>query len=237
MKIAGDYGQSRNPSKPFVAAKKLNPQEYPVPDEQLIIFVKAPRPGFVKTRLAATVGAETALDTYQTLVEVIRSNLETISDVDLHFTPDDASDEIAPWLCENWTLSPQAEGDLGNKLKHAFHRAFAQGAKRVAIIGSDCPYVAADDIRGAFSELSHHDLVIGPAHDGGYWLIALNAPAPGLFEEINWSTETVLQETLKKAKNEGLSISQLRKLSDVDDVADLMRFHEWNSQRPHLYNR
>lgn len=208
-----------------------------MPDEQLIIFVKAPRPGFVKTRLAATVGAETALDTYQTLVEVLRSNLNTIPNVDLHFTPDDASDEIAPWLHENWTLSPQSEGNLGEKLKHAFANAFAQGSKRVVIIGSDCPYVVADDIRGAFSELSEHDVAIGPAHDGGYWLIALNAPAPRLFEDVNWSTETVLQETLKKAKNEGLSISQLRKLSDVDDVADLMRFHEWNSQRPHIYNR
>ena len=203
-----------------------------MPDEQLIIFVKAPRAGFVKTRLAMTVGADTALEAYLALVEVIRSNLAAIPGVDFHFTPDDGRDEITPWLQNDWTTSPQSDGDLGEKLDHAFKRAFDDGAKKVVIIGSDCPYVDADDIREAFDQLGAHDAVLGPAKDGGYWLVGLNAASPELFRGINWSTETVLEETMQKADVAGLSVASLRELSDVDNVADLMRFHEWNSFRP-----
>lgn len=203
-----------------------------VPGTQLIIFVKAPRAGFVKTRLAATVGSETALETYETLVEIITTNLRSVRNVDLHFAPADAGQEVARWLQDGWTSSPQTDGDLGKKLKAAFRQAFDQGFERVLIIGSDCPYVEPADISAAESELEKNDVVLGPATDGGYWLVGLKVLASELFENINWSTESVLQETLSQAKSAKLTVGQIRELSDVDNVADLMRFHEWKLTQP-----
>lgn len=203
-----------------------------MPGTQLIIFVKAPRAGFVKTRLAATVGSETALETYETLVEIITTNLRSIANVDLHFSPADAQDEISSWLHKNWKSSPQADGDLGDKLQGAFHQAFGQDFERVIIIGSDCPYVEPSDIHEAEAALSESDVVLGPATDGGYWLIGLRKPAPTLFQNIHWSTASVLEETLARAGQENLTVTQIRELSDVDTVTDLMRFHEWRLTRP-----
>lgn len=199
-----------------------------MPGHQLVIFVKAPRAGFVKTRLAEIIGSDTALDTYQTLVEVITTNLASYPKVDLHFTPAEAETEIRPWLNRDWTASPQCEGELGERLTHAFHKAFERGNDKVVIIGSDCPYVKESDIEDAFTGLAEHDVTIGPAADGGYWLIGLSKPTPELFTGINWSTETVLAETLDKARLSDRSVKHLRELSDVDTVGDLVRFHEWS---------
>ena len=196
-----------------------------------MIFVKAPRAGFVKTRLAQTVGAETALETYLGLVEVLVTNLADLPSVDLHFAPADAWGEIEPWLADQWTSSPQCDGDLGARLIHAFESAFSKRAKRVVVIGSDCPYATTEDIRDAFHQLAENDVVLGPAVDGGYWLVGLRSPAPELFRDINWSTETVLEDTLAKAKARELNVAQLRELSDVDTIADLMRFQEWCSSQ------
>jgi uncharacterized protein len=196
-------------------------------DCRLIIFVKAPRLGFVKTRLAETIGDETALDTYQTLVEVLLNNLSAVPHVQLCFTPADAAEEIAPWLGSDRSSASQVPGDLGERM----HSAITDGlrnAKGVIIIGSDCPYVTASDIKEAGEKLEEHDIVIGPANDGGYWLIGMTAPHPEVFEAINWSTENVLAETLATAAAAGLSVAKLRELSDIDTVADLMRFHQWH---------
>lgn len=200
-------------------------------DCRLIIFVKAPRAGFVKTRLAALIGADTALETYQTLVEVLLHSLRSIPEVQLCFTPADAADEIAPWLRDGWTTASQADGGLGKRM----HSAIADGlcgARRVIIIGSDCPYVTPADIEKASEKLKDHDIVVGPANDGGYWLIGMNSAHPEVFEGINWSTESVLSETIDAAERAGCRLAKVRALSDIDTVPDLMRFHEW-----HLLNQ
>jgi len=226
MKIAGDYGQISLASKPFVAIAPPRRHTAPVPGRQVILFVKAPRAGFVKTRLAQTVGAQTALDAYRTLVEVITTRLAPLREVELRFAPADAEEEIRPWLADGWTCRPQSEGDLGQRLSQAFEQAFQQGNQRVIIIGSDCPYLTVEDIEDATRALDTADLVLGPATDGGYWLIGLSRPVPELFSQINWSTETVLEETMAKARAAGLKVHLLRELSDVDTLADLTRFHE-----------
>ncbi|MGB0581786.1 MAG: TIGR04282 family arsenosugar biosynthesis glycosyltransferase [Limisphaerales bacterium] len=225
-------GKSTIPPKDFVGSQPAPNASCGVPRTQLIIFVKAPRAGFVKTRLAATIGSETALETYETLVEIITTQLRSIENVDLHFVPADARDEVSGWLQEGWTASPQADGDLGEKLKTAFQQAFDRGFERVIIIGSDCPYVESSDIDEAEAQLEQHDVVLGPATDGGYWLIGLSNPAPTLFENINWSTETVFAETLAHAEQARLVVARIRELSDVDTVTDLMRFHEWKLTQP-----
>jgi len=191
--------------------------------EKLIIFLKAPRIGTVKTRLAKSIGEQRACDAYRTMVESVLKSLNSLANVDLWFAPDDGEDEIKAWLRESWRAFPQGGGDLGERLKRGFEKTFGEGSQRVVIIGSDCPEIRAEDIRAAWQKLKDHDLVVGPATDGGYWLIGLRTPQPKLFENISWSSEQVLAETLQRAKALGLRIQLLRILSDVDTET------EWNA--------
>jgi rSAM/selenodomain-associated transferase 1 len=187
-----------------------------MPEPHVIIFVKAPRPGFVKTRLAAAIGDEAACDAYRQLAETVVANLAPLPHTELRFTPDGAETEIVPWLSDGWTARPQGEGDLGERM----HRAFTEANGPAIIIGSDCPEVNPNDLRAATEALQTHDAVIGPATDGGYWLIGLNTPCPALFEGVEWSTKNVLQTTLAKADEAGLSVQLLRELADVDTGED-----------------
>jgi rSAM/selenodomain-associated transferase 1 len=182
--------------------------------------VKAPRPGFVKTRLAAAIGNEAACGAYRQLAETVVANLAPLPHTELRFTPDDAENEIAHWLSDDWTARPQGEGDLGERM----HRAFIEAKGPAIIIGSDCPQVELSDLRTAAKTLQARDAVIGPATDGGYWLIGLNAPCPALFENIKWSTSDVLPKTLEKANEAGLSVQLLRELTDVDTGEDWERW-------------
>jgi uncharacterized protein len=202
-------------------------------DERLIIFVKAPRPGQVKTRLA--LGPEAESVAYQRLVMVVLGELAHFGNVDLRFAPDDAAREIQPWLRPGWRASPQGEGDLGRRLNKAFADAFAGGAKRVVIVGSDCPYLCAEDIRTAGAQLGDCDLVLGPAEDGGYWLIGLREMQPKLFEGITWSSSHVFNETMSRAKKLGLKTFLMRTLADVDTREDWERFisAEAPDRKPH----
>jgi rSAM/selenodomain-associated transferase 1 len=189
-------------------------------NERLIVFVKAPRAGLVKTRIAQTAGDARAVEIHRELVESVFKALAPISGAEVRFAPDDAETEVRPWLRETWTLAPQGAGDLGERLARAFEAAFQAGMERVVIIGSDCPEVRTGDVRTAWKELRTHDVVVGPAVDGGYWLIGLRAPQPGLLEGIRWSSDEVLGQTLQRARALGLSIQLLRILSDVDTAAD-----------------
>ncbi len=175
--------------------------------EKLIVFVKAPRPGQVKTRLAETLGAEAACAAYRRLVETQLQQLSSLPEVELRFAPDDAVAEIQPWLRPSWRARPQGDGDLGRRLRSAFAEAFAAGNKAVVIVGSDCPEVAAADIREAWRELRTFDLV-------------LRQPQAALFEGIRWSSEFVLAETLARARARGQRIQLLRILTDVDTAKE-----------------
>ena len=199
---------------------------------RVVVLVKAPRPGFVKTRLADTIGSEAAAEAYSALVESLLTRLSRVSGVELKFTPTDARDEIQAWLQPGWPATPQRDGDLSDRLIGAFADAFQAGTSRVVVIGSDCPYVSPEDLDSALHQLETHDVVIGPATDGGYWLIGLKEPHESLFHDIRWSTESVLTETLDIAKREGLSVFQLRSLSDIDTVKDLIQFQAWSQTNP-----
>src|SRR5438477_9325323 len=192
--------------------------------QKLIIFVKAPCPGFVKTRLAEAVGPEKACVAYRKLVTTLLDRLGPIKEVELRFAPDDAASQMAPWLRPAWTAAPQRGGDLGERIRAAFDDAFAAGCERVTIIGSDCPAITANDIADSWNLLAQYDAVLGPAHDGGYWLIALKAPAPDLFTNIDWSTPRVLEQTLANLARTKRSFHFLRQLRDVDTADDWNRF-------------
>jgi rSAM/selenodomain-associated transferase 1 len=187
---------------------------------RLVIFVRAPVTGQVKSRLAAVLGAEEACAAYRTMVGELVSNLSSLRGVELRFTPAGAEALVSDWLEAGWTTAPQCEGDLGSRMLDAFRDAFAFGATRVALIGSDAPQVTVEDVQTAWAELGNADVVLGPAVDGGYWLIGMRTIQPSLFQTISWGTATVLSDTTQRARAAGLSVSLLRSLADIDTAED-----------------
>ena len=190
---------------------------------RLLVFLKVPQLGTVKTRLAATMGPGPALAAYRELVATTLGNLTGLApavEVELRFAPDDAGAELAPWLQPGWLARPQGPGDLGARLARAFQAAFAEGCPHVIVIGSDCPYLTADDLRAAFEALGRSEVVLGPATDGGYWLLGMRDFHPELFGGIDWGTPQVRTQTLARAHAAGLGVTELRELSDVDTEAE-----------------
>jgi uncharacterized protein len=192
--------------------------------QKLIVFVKAPRPGAVKTRLAVSIGPQAACDAYVFLVNRLLRQLTSLASVELRFSPDDALGEVKSWLQRDWAAAPQGEGDLGKRLTAAFVHAFAEGCTRVVAIGSDCPEVNASDVNDAWNALESQDVALGPASDGGYWLIGLNAKNDGIFQQIDWSTSRVFEQTMQWIKANGKSYHLLRELSDIDTEEDWKAF-------------
>lgn len=187
------------------------------------VFVKAPAPGRVKTRLAAEVGVHSAAGIYRDLGRRIISACagaghETV----VWFAPADARPAVRYWL-QGLSIAAyraQVSGTLGARLGAAFRQHFREGARRVIVIGSDCPTVDASVVTQALVALDAHDLVLGPAHDGGYYLIGLRAPTPQLFRGIAWSTDAVLGQTLARARQLALSVALLPTRRDVDTASD-----------------
>jgi rSAM/selenodomain-associated transferase 1 len=202
----------------------------------LAVFVKDPRPGTVKSRLAAALGAEAAAAVYRVLAEgVVRRTAPRRDEYDrvIVFDPPDARRAVGEWLgVEDAALVPQGPGDIGARMERAFEDLFARGARRVALTGTDVPALAPEDVRAALESLDEHDVAIGPATDGGYYLIALKRPQPELFRGIGWSGPDVLASTLDRASRASLSVRVLRTIGDVDTVEDLAA--EWERIRPLL---
>jgi rSAM/selenodomain-associated transferase 1 len=202
----------------------------------LAIFVKEPRPGLVKSRLAAAVGPEAAASVYRVLAEeVVRRTAPRRGEFDrvLVFDPPSAGASVGDWLgVEASLLLPQSSGDIGMRMERAFAELLARGARRVALVGTDVPALGREDVRDALDSLDGHDMAIGPATDGGYYLIALKGPHPELFEGIGWSGPDVLADTLDRASRRDLSVRVLRTIGDVDTVEDLAA--EWPRVGPLL---
>lgn len=198
-------------------------------DGRIIVFLKAPRPGFVKTRIAQQLDAEGAAAIYQVLVGITLSTLQARSDVELRFAPDDASAELGSWRRPGWRIRPQGDGDLGDRIGRAFGEAFSDGADRVLILGTDCPEMEVSDVDEAFRALERHEVVLGPALDGGYWLLGTREARPELVRDIPWSTERVFETTLLRAREAGLRVAALRRLRDVDTLED---WRTWLRERP-----
>jgi rSAM/selenodomain-associated transferase 1 len=200
---------------------------------ELLVFLKAPRPGRVKTRLAAAVGEAAAAGLYRALAEQVLRATASEGEYErwICFDPPDAGEEIRAWLGEE-RLLPQSSGDLGARMAHAFAGAFTRGAARVAVIGSDAPAVSRARVREALDGLGGQDVVLGPARDGGYYLIALDRPRPELFQAVPWSTAAVLAATRERAAALGLRLGLLPLEGDVDTLEDLRR--EWPRLEPRL---
>ena len=147
------------------------------------------------------------------------------------FTPAEDQGKIAAWF-PGEALWPQPAGDLGQRMAAAFAEGFRRGARRVAIIGTDVPWVSRTTVGDALRALDDHDAVVGPARDGGYYLLALREPQPALFEDIAWSTAEVLPATRARAQGLGLRVFLLPPLTDLDTIDDLR--DEWPRLRPLL---
>jgi uncharacterized protein len=186
----------------------------------LLLFVRAPELGKVKTRLAEAVGPEVALEIYIHLLQHTRQVTEKLStDKAVYFADTIVDDELWPKAIYQHHL--QIEGDLGQKMQTAFEDAFAAGYSSVVIIGSDCKQLTQEIIEQAFDALKTHEVVIGPALDGGYYLLGMNKLYAELFQNKTWSTATVFAETLYDMERLHLSHKLLPELSDVDHVEDV----------------
>src|SRR6476469_1715021 len=193
--------------------------------ERLIIFTRYPEPGKTKTRLIPALGPETAAVLQQRMTEhtwaqaqLLQKNLPV--DLEIRFTGGNRQ-LMRSWLGRGLTYQAQASGDLGRRMAQAFEAAFQAGSQRVVIVGIDCPDLDATLLSKAFEELQQHDLVLGPATDGGYYLIGLRRFVPALFQGIAWSTDRVWAQTIAIAQQHHLSVGALPPLDDIDRPEDL----------------
>jgi len=189
----------------------------------VLVFVRAPGPGPVKTRLAAEIGAEAARELYRQVAEKVWQGLACPGlERWLVVEPAPAGPAAAAWLTGADRVLGQVQGDLGARMAAAFGTAFAAGANRVAVVGTDAPQVGAGRVGRALDELAEHGCVAIPAEDGGYAVLALRGPAPSLFEGVPWSTAAVLETTRAHAAAAGLSWKALDPVRDLDTLSDLL---------------
>jgi rSAM/selenodomain-associated transferase 1 len=200
----------------------------------LLVFLKHPRAGAAKTRMIPALGPVGAASFSMALAEAaLRQTRPEKAEYErlVFFAPEEAASDVASWL-PGETLLPQRGADLGERLAHAFATAFSRGASRVVVIGTDCPGLTRRHVRDAFSGLGDGKIVLGPARDGGYYLLAMASAHPELFRGIAWSTPRVLLETAEKAEGLGLDVTLLEVLRDIDTPEDARA--EWQTLRPLL---
>lgn len=186
----------------------------------LLIFTKNPIKGKVKTRLAKDIGDSKALEIYQYLLQYTRKVTQSI-DADKAVFYADFVDMTDGWHNAHYTKFAQEGEDLGARMKNAFAQGFAKGYSRVVIIGSDCVQITQNIITNAFEALETHDVVLGAAKDGGYYLLGMCRLYAQVFENKPWSTSEVFAQTLQDFEQARATVYQLPQLSDIDTVADL----------------
>jgi len=193
-------------------------------DRCLLFFVKYPEKGKVKSRLAAVIGDDSAAGVYKNLVAQMLSTVKEGSfPLYICFFPKNAQKPIKNWLGREYRYIPQNGKDLGERMRNGFIDGFAMGYKRVVLIGSDIPDLPMKSIEEAFKSLKEMDAVIGPAYDGGYYLIGFKDKtfSPQVFEGIAWETKNVFDETMKKLKRFRRTVHTLPYQRDIDTVDDL----------------
>ena len=188
-------------------------------DSLLLIFVKNLIPGMVKTRLAEDIGIYKALEVYQELVYHTHKITRKIEvDKSVFYSEYVEVEDI--WSEEHFSHKLQKGNTLGEKMSNAFDEGF-DSYRKVVIIGSDCYDLNSKIIKTAFEMLDEHDVVVGPAKDGGYYLLGMNEYFPQLFDGKEYSNSNVLNDLLEEAEELELKVYQLPKLSDVDTLEDL----------------
>ncbi len=198
-------------------------------DRCLLFFMKSPEKGKVKSRLAAVIGDELAAKLYKEFATQMLSTLQK-GDFPFHvcFYPKDALSALKEWLGDQYRYIPQKGKNLGERMRNSFMEAFDMGFKRVVLIGSDIPDLPVEFVKEAFASLGNEDGVIGPACDGGYYLIGFKEStfSPQVFEGLTWGTETVFDKTMEVLRKLNLKFHILPRWRDIDTIEDLVRLNQ-----------
>jgi rSAM/selenodomain-associated transferase 1 len=185
----------------------------------VVVFGREPIPGEVKSRLAAGIGADAAARVYGAILE---HTLEVASISGARVVLSLADVPSGSWAQNlDAAVEIQRGSGLGDRMDDAFARRFAEGEARVVIVGSDCPWFTATHVAKASAKLGGADAVLGPATDGGYWLVAQRPPGLAIFARIPWSSPETLEKTRERIKSLGATWSELEELVDIDTVNDL----------------
>ncbi len=198
--------------------------------KKLIIFTRYPEPGTTKTRLISALGANGAAELHRQMAELAVSvardlRASTGIAIEIRYAGCDDS-KMRQWLGNDFEYAVQTGLDLGDRMDNAFKAGFDQGCNRIVVMGSDCPELTSDILKAAFHALDHHPVVLGPASDGGYYLVGLKQRVSNVFQDIPWGTQNVLEVTRKVLSSLEASCVLLEQLSDVDTPEDL---HVWES--------
>lgn len=185
----------------------------------VVVFGREPVPGRAKTRLAATIGERAAARVYGVMLEHTVRTATAAARRPVLSLAEPASPGWSPPLPVE--VEVQAAGNLGTRLHDAFRRRFADGEERVVVVGSDCPGITAGQLETAISALDTAPLVLAPAADGGYWLVAQRPPGVDLFSGVPWSTPDTLEATRRRLVDLGVAWRELVELRDVDTAGDL----------------
>ena len=191
----------------------------------MIVFTRYPEPGESKTRLIPALGPRGAADLHRKMTEhtlswARRWKERFPASLEVHFTGG-SEESFQKWLGPDLSYRPQPEGNLGGRMHEAFRQAFQEGVEKVVIVGTDCPGLTEDLTQEAFAGLDQGEVALGPAKDGGYYLVGLRRPVEELFRGIPWGTGEVRAKTLETARRLGLRVSLLKPLDDVDRPEDL----------------
>lgn len=200
----------------------------------LILFVRLPRAGVVKTRLAANLGDELANKFYRLCAErILRESRHVSGNIRRYVFCADKNnkDKVQRWVGREFHIRGQRNGDLGTRMYDAFASVFSSGAETAILVGTDIPDLSAHIIETGYRALETHDVVIGPTYDGGYYLLGTNAVHRELFAEMPWSTERVLGKTFDVLVQQGFSYRLLPRLIDVDTETDLKRWCAHNGHQ------
>lgn len=210
--------------------KKIN-QKNGIGKEVIIIFTRFPVPGQAKTRLAPHLGEDRAAElqrsmTEHTIAEAFTAKKICQMAIEIYYEGGNR-EKIEKWLGKSCSFYKQACGDLGVKLSDAFTKSFRKGYKKVIIIGTDCPSLSSSLMLKGLTKLSNYNLILGPAEDGGFYLVGLSRPPePSLFHGVSWGKDTVLKTVLANAGKLTLSCDFLPTLSDIDRPEDLVHLHQ-----------
>ena len=198
--------------------------------QRLIIFSRYPEAGTTKTRLIPALGSEGAANLQREMTEYILLKAKNLQkqiplSLEVRFAGGN-SQLMTDWLGFDIVYQPQGEGDLGMRMVRSLSDAFQQGVDKSIIIGTDCPSIDLEILTLAFEYLTSKDLVLGPAIDGGYYLIGLCRSIPELFVDVDWGTDKVLRQTMNIAEKLNLVVGYLPTLADIDRPEDLPIWEE-----------
>jgi rSAM/selenodomain-associated transferase 1 len=194
---------------------------------ELRVFTRYPIPGETKTRLIPALGEEAAADLQRRMTEFLIQKLSTVASDETRITlcwSGAREREVRDWIepiSQTISFAKQTGADLGERMRNAFQASFRAGHRRTVIIGTDCPGITPDTVRNSFQKLENNDLVLGPAQDGGYYLIGLSSFQPELFSDINWGSKSVFDQTIQRAEQLELGAHTLQPRRDVDRPDDL----------------